>query len=132
MTKNEAFSSIDRLGSDAVPPIDLTHIEDAKRLIEILPERALRALREVWLRAEPIEGNQIEFFWSRSADIMNAGNRITRFQTLGNGQFDVLIGDPSRIRWQRSPDGYPIPDVLALDSDGSQALIEQIVEWQVS
>ena len=85
-----------------------------------------------WIRPEPIQRDQIEFFWSRTADIMKPGNRITKLDTMGSGRFQVLTGEPNAVRWQRSPDGYIMPNILALDADGYEALILQLIDWQIS
>lgn len=132
MTRAQALNRIDRLVVDPDLHIQPGHALDARRLVEALPARALEALREGKIRVEPIERDRVEFFWSRSADLMAQGNRITRLHTLGEGRFAVLTGEPDSIRWQCSPDGHSLPEVLALDSDGSEALLIQLVEWQAS
>ena len=132
MTRAEALNRIDRLVIEPGSNIRPGHALDARRLVDVLPPRALEALRERRIRPEPIQRDQVEFFWSRSADLMAHGNRITRLHTLGEGRFAVLTGEPHSIRWQCSPDGCPMPEVLVLDSDGSEALLVQLVEWQAS
>lgn len=131
MTKAQAIGRIDILANEPSLAMRAEQVHDARRLVDLLPERALLALLEDWIRLEPIHADQIEFFWSRSADLMVAGNRITRLQTLGSGRFSVLTGEPDSIRWQRSPEGDYLPDVLAIDGDGLEALIKQLIEWQV-
>ncbi len=132
MTKDEAHRRLDEIGSEPTAKINLDQINDARRLVEVLPDKALQVLSVEQIRPEPVATDQLEFFWSRSAKLMDPGNRITRLQTLGGWRFAVLTGEPNTITWQRSPDGCPMPDVLALDSDGSEALLKQIIDWQIT
>ncbi len=132
MTKTEAMNQIDHFASDPNSGVAQDQISDARKLIIILPDHAIHSLGQGSIRPDPIQADRIEFFWTRTRDVLTPGNRITRLQTLGSGRFSVLTGEPNAVQWQKSPEGLSMPEVLALDADGAELLIKQLVEWQVA
>jgi hypothetical protein len=137
MTRDEALARIDRLASEPDFGAKEGTIEDARKLVDMLPERALSVLHEGWIRPRHDDPGSIEFFWSRSTfSIFDIGNRITILRTLGDGEFGVEPRpaspeefDPSK--WQRSDDGEPMVGILSLNREGAQPLIDAIFARQI-
>lgn len=135
MTRDQALARIDAIESDPAFQSGTGAADDARKLVALLPERALAKMSEGWIRIQDQNPGGIEFFWSRSFNMFNPGNRITTFCTTGNETFRVeLRGDPAQFdaaSWQRSDDGTPMKSVLSLAKVGAQTLVEAVADYQV-
>ncbi len=125
MTRDETLARIDRLAADPDFRAKEGAIEDARKLVNMLPERALSSLQGSWVRPRHDDPGSIEFFWSRSTfSIFDPGNRIITLRVLGDGEFGVEPRtasleefDPST--WQRGDDGEPMVGTLSLNREGA-------------
>jgi hypothetical protein len=131
MTREEATAQLDAIASEAANTISLEKVDDARRLLSMLPDKALEKDRKCWIRHRP---DAIEFFFSRSGFQFAVGNRITTMQTLGGGNFTVERGGnlvPFDVSsWQKAEDGHPVPGRLSLGREGVQEFLDAWVDWQ--
>ena len=87
MTRDEILARINRLAAEPDLRAKERAIEDARKLVNRLPERALSVLHESWVRLRYNDAESIEFFWSRSSfSMFDIGNHITTIRTLGDGK----------------------------------------------
>jgi hypothetical protein len=137
MTRDEALARIDQLASKSDDGVKEGVIEDARTLVDMLPERALSVLLKEWIRRVNDKPASLEFFWSRSTFTMfDVGNRVTILRAIGDGEFDVEPNtlspeefDPAK--WQRGNDGAPMVGTLSLNRVGAQVLIDAIFARQI-
>lgn len=133
MTRDESVARIDALGSETDQQLEQGLVEDARKLLGMLPDRALVRMSESWIRRQPDEPGVIEFFWSRSFNPLNPGNRITTIRTRGDGRFDVAVRTSSTetfdaANWQRAENGEPLAGELSLHAD---ALNHWLMRWWI-
>lgn len=135
MTRDEARSRILSFEADPSFQPEASEVEDALKLVEMLPDRALERMSESWIRLTSTEPKRIEFFWSRAFKVNNPGNRITSITTRGNGRFSVNLrktsGDFDVKDWQRAANGDPAIGELSLTDEGAQHLVDGLAKWQV-
>ena len=110
-------------------------VQNARKLVGMLPDRALAKMSVGWIRRSPDNAAVIEFFWSLSFNMLNPGNKMTTIGALGGGEFSVELRTSAERfnagKWQRGGDGEPKPGVLSLATDGAQSLVDELMNWQV-
>jgi hypothetical protein len=135
VTCDEALARIASIEADPAFQPGRGSADDARKLVGMLPERALHVMAEGWIRRHGDDPAVIEFFWSNSFKMHNPGQRITAIRTLGDGTFGVELRTSSvrfdATKWQRADDGEPRVGLLSLNVEGGQKLVDEVFDWQL-
>jgi len=128
MTRDEAFARLNAIGAVTG--------NDARKLVEMLPEQALAVMSEGWIRPQHDEPSTLEFFWSRGGLLLSPGNRTTTIRSRGDGQFTVELRNSSPERfnesmWQQNANGQPMVNTLSLNDKGAEKLLIEVCKWQL-
>jgi hypothetical protein len=130
MTHDEALAVISSLESDDAIDLACGRAEDARRLLSLLPARAVAKIgRNGTIRIHPSKPGEIDFYWYRGPFLFSPGNRITNITTVGEATF-IVRSSVAKEQWQRDSEGNPIIGRLNLTLGGAPELIGAICDQQ--